>query len=156
MLKALRFRCGWLVVAAPLLGLLAGCGDGNARYKPTADEARTSLEAALTAWRDGKPYGPIEGTPPVHMVDSAWQGGQQIESFQIGDEEDAGDATKQFAVKLKTKKSSTDQDVRFIVHGRDPVWVYREDDYKRMLNMENNPETTPKSKSGNQRSGKRR
>ncbi len=89
MLKTLRFRGGWLVVAAPLLGLLAGCGEGHAKYKPTADEARTSLEAALTAWRDGKPYGPIETKPPVHMVDSVWQGGQQIESFQIGDEEDA-------------------------------------------------------------------
>jgi hypothetical protein len=156
MLKALQFRGGWLFVAAPLLGVLAGCSEGHAKYKPTADEARTSLEAGLTAWRDGKPYGSIETKPPVHMVDSAWQGGQQIESFQIGDEEDAGDATKQFAVKLKTKKSPIDQDVRFIVHGRDPVWVYREDDYKRMLNMDNNPVTTPKSKSGTQRSGKTR
>jgi hypothetical protein len=157
MLKALRFRGGWLVVAAPLLGLLAGCGEGNARFKPTADEARTSLETALTAWRDGKLYGPIETKPPVHVVDSAWQGGQQIESFQIGDEEDGGDGTKQFVVKLKTKgKSPTDQDVRYIVHGRDPVWVYREEDYKRTLNMDNNPVTTPKSKSGTQRSGRTR
>jgi hypothetical protein len=156
MLKVLRFRGGWLAVAAPLLGVLAGCSEGHAKYKPTADEARTSLEKALTAWKDSKPYGSIEGTPPVHVVDSAWQAGQQIESFQIGDEEDAGDATKQFVVKLKTKKSPTDQDVRFIVHGRDPVWVYREEDYKRMLNMDNNPVTTPKSKSGTQRSGKTR
>jgi hypothetical protein len=157
MLKASRIRGVWLVVATPLLGVLAGCGEGYAKYKPTAYEARTSLEAALTAWRDGKPYGPIDTKPPVHIVDSAWQGGQQIESFQIGDEEDGGDGTKQFVVKLNTKgKSSTEQDVRFVVHGRDPVYVFREEDYKRTLNMDNNPVTTPKSKTGSRRSGRTR
>jgi hypothetical protein len=156
MFNATRLKFGSLVVAALLLGGLTGCSEGHARYKPTADEARTSLEKALTAWKDGKPYGPIEATPPIHVVDSAWQGGQQIESFQIGDEEDGDDATKQFVVKLKTKKAPAEQDVRFVVHGRDPVWVFREDDYKRTLNMENNPVSTPKSKAGGPRSGKKR
>jgi hypothetical protein len=156
MLKAPRIRGVWLIAAAPLLGVLAGCGEENAKYKPTADEAKTSLEVALTAWRDGKPYGPIETKPPVHIVDSVWQGGQQVESFQIGDEEDPGDGTKQFVVKLKTKgKSSTEQDVRFIVQGRDPVYVFREEDYKRMANMDNNP-VLPKSKTSTRQSGKKR
>jgi hypothetical protein len=156
MLKALRRRDGWLLVAAALLGLIAGCSDGNAKYKPTANEARTSLETALTAWRDGKPYGPIETTPPVHIVNSQWQAGQQIESFQIGDEEDPGDGTKQFVVKLTMKgKSSIEQDARFIVHGRDPVYVFGEEDYKRMANMDNNP-VIPKPKANTQRSGNRR
>jgi hypothetical protein len=156
MLKALRLRDGWLPVAAALLGLIAGCSDGHAKFKPTADEARTSLETALTAWQDGKPYGPIEAKPPVQVVDSQWQAGQQIESFQIGDEEDPGDGTKQFVVKLKIKgKSSTEQDARFIVHGRDPVYVFGEEDYKRMANMDNNP-VIPKSKTKNQRSGDKR
>ena len=43
------------VAALPLVSLLAGCGASHARYTPTSDEARSSLEAALTAWRDGKP-----------------------------------------------------------------------------------------------------
>ena len=33
------------------------------------------------------------------------------------------------------------------VHGRDPVWVYREEDYKRMINMDNNPEPTSSRRS---------
>ncbi len=37
------------------------------------------------------------------------------------------------------KKPPGDQSVRYFVHGRDPVWVYREEDYKRMINMDNNP-----------------
>ena len=59
--------------------------------------------------------------------------GQQIESFQIGDEEDGGDGTKQFVVKLTMKKAKAGQDVRYFVHGRDPVWVFSEADYKQML-----------------------
>jgi hypothetical protein len=143
----MRNRGGWLVLVAPWLGLLGGCGDtGHARFTPAKDEARASLEAALTAWRDGRPFGQVEATPPVRVADSLWQGGQQIASFQIGDEEDPGDGTKQFAVKLTMKKTNTVQDVRYVVNGRDPVWVFCETDYKRMIDMGNGTEG-PRSKS---------
>ena len=145
-----------LVAALPLVSLLTGCGASHARFKPTSGEARASLEAALTAWRDGKPYGSVEATPPVQIGDSAWQAGQQVESFEIGEEQDDGDGIKQFVVAIKMKKPPGDQSVRYYVHGRDPVWVYREEDYKRMLNMDNNPVTTSPSKSNSRRSGGRR
>jgi hypothetical protein len=151
-----RYRRLGLCVLVPLVSLLTGCGASHARYTPTSGEARSSLEAALTAWRDGKPYGPVETSPQVQVADSAWQGGQQIESFQIGDEEDSGDGTKQFAVTLSMKKPPGDQSVRYVVHGREPVWVYREEDYKRMLNMDNNPVPTSRSKSVPRRSGRPR
>jgi hypothetical protein len=140
-----RLRCVRLMAAAPLVGLLAGCGSGLARYTPTADEARSSLEAVLTSWRNGKPFGEVESKLPVRAVDSAWQGGQQLESFEIGDQEDGADGTKEFTVKLTIKNKKATEDVRYVVHGRDPVWVFRAEDYKRTLNMENNPVTTPKS-----------
>jgi hypothetical protein len=144
-----------LVAVFPLIGLLSGCGASHARFTPTSDQARSSLEAALTAWRDGKPYGSVEATPSVNIADSAWQSGQQVESFEIGEEKDDGDGTKQFVVVVKMKKPAGDQSVRYFVHGRDPVWVYREEDYKRMLNMDNNPVTNSPSKSGTRRSGRR-
>src|SRR5579864_5228863 len=105
MKTAMRFRREGLVVLVPLLGLIAGCGASHARFTPTSGEARSSLEAALTAWRDGKAYGQVEAKPPVQMVDSAWQAGQQLESFQIGDEEAGSDGSKQFVVKLTMKKA---------------------------------------------------
>jgi hypothetical protein len=156
MLTALQYRRVWLFAAVPLLSLLAGCGEGQSRFKPTAGEARSSLEAVLTAWRDGKPYGPIEATPPVRVVDSVWEKGQQLESYQIGDEQDAGEGTKKFSVKLKLKKPPADQEVLYFLFGRDPVWVYLEDDYKRVMNMENSPDSTPRSKAGSQRTGRSR
>jgi hypothetical protein len=154
--RAQRFRYLGLIAAVPLVNLLAGCGASHARFTPTTNEARTSLETALTAWRDGKPCGPIEATPPVQISDSAWQAGQQVESFEIGEEKDEGDGTKQFVVAVKMKKPPGDQSVRYYVHGRDPVWVYREEDYKRMINMDNNPVTKSQSKSANRRSARSR
>jgi hypothetical protein len=151
-----RNRCLGLLAMLPLLSLFAGCGASHARYKPTSDEARSSLDAALSAWRDGKPYGSINVTPPVHVGDSAWQSGKQIESFQIGEEQDDGDGTKQFVVTIKMKKPASEQSVRYFVHGRDPVWVYREEDYKRMLNMDNNPAPPSSSKPAHRRSGRER
>jgi hypothetical protein len=138
------------------VALFVGCDSNQARYKPTSSEARSSLEATLTAWRDGKPYGSVTATPPIQVGDSVWQAGQQIESFEIGEEEDNGDGTKQFNVKLKMKKPAGEESVRYVLHGRDPVWVYREEDYKRMANMDNNPEPASTKKSGFRRSGRAR
>jgi hypothetical protein len=144
-----------LVTASLSLGLLPGCGSEHARYTPSSTEARTSLETALTAWREGKPVTSIDVKPPVHVIDSAWQGGQQIESFTIGDEQDVGDGTKQFAVKLVTKPKGSELAVKFVVHGRDPVYVFREEDYVRTLNMDNNPVSRP-PRSGSRQSGRQR
>jgi hypothetical protein len=151
-----RHRCLGLFAALPLLTLFSGCGASQARFTPTPGEARSSLEAALTAWRDGKPYGSVEATPPVQVGDSAWQSGKQIESFQIGDEQDDGDGTKQFVVTIKLKKPPGDESVRYFVHGRDPVWVYREEDYKRMINMDNNPAPPSSAKTVPRRSSRDR
>ncbi len=151
--RTMRLRLLGLVLVAPGLMVLVGCdGTGHARYTPTKDEARSSLEAALTAWRDGKPCGTIDAKPPVHVADTAWQGGAQIEAFEIGEEEDPGDGTKQFPVKLTMKKAGAVQDVRYIVNGRDPVWVFSEPDYKKMIDMGNGPEPEkPKSSPGRPR-----
>jgi hypothetical protein len=152
----IRYRCLGLIAAMPFLSLLAGCGSSEARFTPTTAEARTSLELALTAWREGKPYGPVDATPPVQVADEAWERGDQVDSFEIGAEQDDGDGTKQFVVALKMKKPPGDQSVRYFVHGRDPVRVYREENYKRMINMDNNPVTKSPSKPGSQRSSSRR
>jgi hypothetical protein len=156
MTGARRFRFGAFIAVLPCVALFVGCDSSQARYKPSSSEARSSLEAALIAWRDGKPYGSVQSTPPIQVGDSAWQAGQQVESFEIGDEEDNGDGTKQFNVKLKMKKPAGEQSVRYVLHGRDPVWVYREEDYKRMANMENNPVPASGSKSASRRSGRSR
>jgi hypothetical protein len=143
-------RCRYRYLAPLALATLAGCADAAARYTPTAGEARSSLEAALAAWRDGRPYGEIDATPPVRVVDTAWLSGQKVESFRVLDEQDR-DGAKRFSVRLAMKSPRGEKDVAYVVHGRDPVWVYREEDYTRTLNMDNNPQPSPPTRPARRR-----
>ena len=144
-----------LVGALPLVSLLTGCGASPAPYAPTSDEARTSLETALTAWRDGKPCVRIEGTPAIEIVDSNWQAGQQIESFQIGEEQENANGNKQFAVTVKMKKPPGDKSFQYVIFGRGPVWVCQEEDFKKSGNMDASG-TKPPAQPGSRRSDRRR
>ena len=132
------------VVGALALGALltasSGCESDAARYAPTMDVARKSLEAALTAWREGRPIGALEGdTPPVRVVDSSWRSGEKLETFQVLGVGDA-DGRKEFSVRLTMKEPRGEKEARYIVHGRDPIWVYRGEDFARAMDMDHQPE----------------
>src|SRR5258708_39554876 len=69
---------------------LVGCSQGNT---PTdAPMARQSLATALESWKAGDPPSKIrEASPSILMVDSAWDSGQKLDSFQVvGPEFDDG------------------------------------------------------------------
>jgi hypothetical protein len=156
MMKRVK-RHRWLcfLTALPLVSLFAGCGASREPYSPPSDQARASLETALTAWRNGKPCAAIEGTPTIQVADANWQAGQQIESFEIGEEQDNGNGTKQFAVTLKMKKPAVEKSFQYVIFGRGPVWVCREEEYKEMSNMDGTVKKSP-AQSGPRRSDRRR
>jgi hypothetical protein len=123
-----------------LLAASTGCESEKARYAPTMDVARKSLEAALTSWRDGRPSGSVEGSSPtVHVVDSSWRSGEKLESFLVLSEGDV-DGRKEFSVRLTMKEPRGAMEARYVVHGRDPIWVYRGEDFARAIDMTNQPE----------------
>jgi len=112
-------------------GALAGCGTGGTeRFIPPEQTSRQALEAALTAWQEGKPPGPVaDGKPSINAVDSKWRAGQKISKWEIVGEE-PGSGPTFYSVRLTLKGSAKEQVVRYVVVGRDPLWVYREDDYQ--------------------------
>ncbi len=119
------------------LAICAGCSArGNDRYIPSENKARQALEATLNAWRDGKKPGAIDGAPvTVQAVDTKWLAGQQLASYEIVGEE-ASEGPRVFSVKLTMKKPAGKQlNVRYLVVGKEPLWVYREDDYKAPAGM---------------------
>lgn len=119
------------------LTICTGCwARGNDRYVPSEDKARQALEATLNAWRDGKKPGAIEGeSVAVQAVDTKWLAGQQLASYEIVGEE-ANEGPRVFSVKLTMKKPAGKQlSVRYFVVGKEPLWVYREDDYKAPAGM---------------------
>jgi hypothetical protein len=102
--------------------------------------ARKSLEAALTAWRDGRPVGSIAGnSTPIRVVDSSWRSGEKLAAFQVLGEADV-DGRKEFTVRLTMKEPRGETVARYLAHGRDPVWVYRGEDFARAMDMDNQPE----------------
>jgi hypothetical protein len=116
-----------------LCALLTGCRGTRVAsdYVPSQNKARTALETALEAWRSGKKMGLIaDAKPAVQVMDSKWQAGQKLESFEILEAE-AGTGPQWFKVKLKMKAPAGEQQVRYVVAGIDPLWVYREEDYKK-------------------------
>jgi hypothetical protein len=117
------------------LVLAAGCGGkGYERYVPSQKSARAALETALTAWQNGQPPGRIEsGSPAIQATDSQWKAGKKLASYEIVDEE-PGDGPVWFSVRLKLQNAKKEQVVRYVVVGKDPLWVYREDDYKQVTN----------------------
>lgn len=131
-----RFVVG--VILGTVVVIAAGCGkskEGYGRYVPSEETARNSLRAALDAWKQGGKPGQITTvSPTVQVVDSVWQEGGKLGSYEIvGGEE--GDGPRWFSVRLKLVGSNAEQVVRYVVVGREPIWVYREADYKKATGM---------------------
>jgi hypothetical protein len=141
-----------LAIHAALLAFcagLAGCEGASRAHVPTGSTARESLDAALAAWKSGKtPEAVAALTPAVHAVDSHWQAGRSLASYEILQEE-PGESERRFTVRLteadpKAKAKGTEKEVTYVVIGRGPVYVYRDADYTRFLNMDNNPQPARK------------
>jgi hypothetical protein len=131
-----------LGAALAILVVVPSCGGPN--MNPQADRARTALETALTAWRDGKKPGNIAGTdPPVQAVDNDWTNGRKLTAFEVLREQPS-ESDKRFAVKLTYATPAATVETVYIVVGASPIAVFREEDYARTLNMDNNP--TPQRK----------
>jgi len=120
----------WLLACAFVTACCFGCAEKSTnRYIPSADAARKALEAGLQAWQDGQPVGMVKNTSPqVQVVDSQWQAGQKLRAYQIVQEEDR-EGRKWFSVRLTLKNAPGEKTVRYVVVGREPIMVFREDDY---------------------------
>jgi hypothetical protein len=129
-----------LGAALALLLVVPSCGGPS--MNPKADRARTALEASLNAWREGKKPGDIAGTdPPVQAVDNDWTNGRKLASFEVLREQPS-ENDKRFVVKLTYASPAATAEAVYVVVGASPIAVFREEDYARTLNMDNNP--TPK------------
>jgi hypothetical protein len=129
-----------LVVGPSLLfAIAAGCGGGSSEGLPPEDVARRSLEAALSAWRDGGKPGQIAGTQPIVEVhDTPWSLGDRLSSYEIVGEDKSGAGLK-YSVRLSLAKPERVEEADYYVLGRDPVMVFRDEDYERNINMVNGP-----------------
>ena len=131
--------------ALALLALLiASCG-GPSPIPPAA-VARAALETSLTAWRDGKPpSATAQAQPPVHSVDSQWSMGRKLASFEVLREQPS-ETDKRFVVKLNYRDPPAVAEGVYVVIASQPLAVFREEDFIRNMNMDNNPPASKKKK----------
>jgi hypothetical protein len=132
--------------ALALLISLIGTSCSEPSKIPPAELARGALETALAAWRDGKKPTDLGGsTPPIQAVDTDWNNGRKLASFEILRPEPS-ETDKRFVVKLTYAAPAAAAEVTYVVIGSSPVAVYREEDFTRTMNMENNPTGKPKKR----------
>src|SRR4051794_15933592 len=113
--------------AALLLPLLAaaGCGGGagGSDPLPTGPPAPKSLEVALDAWKAGREPGPLtDAKPSAVAFDSVWQSGKKLADYRVVGEE-TGQGIQRFSVRMKLAGAPAEQDVKYVVTGKEPVWV---------------------------------
>jgi hypothetical protein len=125
------------VLIVPVFFLIAGCGNSEKSFHPPAEPARSALSVALKAWQDGqaKP-GLIEShTPPIQVSDPAWIEGQKLTSFEIVSEEIPTEGPAKFTVKLTVEGVADVQSIVYVVYGKSPLWIMREDEFIRTTGM---------------------
>jgi hypothetical protein len=136
----MRVRLGSVVGAGGclLLACVVGCGrkPGYERFVPSEDAGRSALEAVLKAWQAGEPPGAItDATPPVQTVDTHRRPGQRLRRYEVLGPVPA-EGHRRFAVRLFLDNPPEEQKARFVVIGLDPLWVFRLEDYEKMIHWE--------------------
>jgi hypothetical protein len=156
----MRHRWSWyrpvIGAGAALVLAFAGAGCGgatpNTESLPADKVAREALEAALKMLRDGGSPGAVPGTDPtVNLIDTAWGRGDRLSSYEILGENIKA-TEMQFTVKLTLTKPDRVKEVQYYVAGRNPIFVFRDEDYMRNINMDGPPPNQKPAKSNrNQR-----
>jgi hypothetical protein len=126
-----------------LLGALfvssGGLGCASKTYDhliPAEDASREALEEALSSWESGATDSKIVASGrTIQVLDAKWRAGQKLASHEILSVEADADGKSWFSVKLVMKKPAGEQNARYVVIGNEPIWVYREDDYKQATGM---------------------
>lgn len=140
------FRLATIARLTTLVVSIVGCerGTGNTGtpgFMPGWPEARRALESSLSAWRDApSPLPDSFAIPSVQFVDKQRRPDQRLLSFQILAETDIDNA-RQFTVRLNLDGEESPQLVKYNVVGRDPVWVFRLDDYEMFAHWEHDMST---------------
>jgi hypothetical protein len=132
--RDLHISAAWYIGTALLVCCLTGCGFGNAKppAPPDPAAARTALESALEAWKNGQtPEELRQGDAAIHMADEQWHFGGKLHEFSILEEEKPQGTQVRFRVQLQVsgqgRTSPTKSDVNYLVLGGTTLSIIRDD-----------------------------
>ncbi len=129
--NALLKLTGSICIVA-ILWMTIGCsGAPEKKYLPASGTARGALDAALKKWKSGEAHAPVTGfSVPIDVFDARWQKGKKLESYEILSEEES-DGPKTFIVKMKLDEDKEEKEVKYLIVGKNPLLVFREQDYNK-------------------------
>lgn len=133
-----RLPLCWLLSAA-VFG--AGCektprgpADLNA---PGLEASKAALTASLEAWKGNRRESGvmIGSNPSIGVVDST-RLERPLLDYEVVGPLMVAEKARPFAVRLVLDSPRETVSARYLVLGRDPLWVFREEDFERMLHWE--------------------
>jgi hypothetical protein len=128
--------CGLLATA-----FLVGCGAaerGSAGLTvPDLGPAQAALVASLDAWKaDLRGSGVVIGSKPaIGVVDSA-RADRPLLDYEVVGPLMVQEKIRPFSVRLVLGSPRETVTARYLVMGRDPLWVYRQEDFDLMIHWE--------------------
>ncbi len=133
--RPLDFR--WLAITA----LAAGCGGtphGPPDFEaPALEPARAALTTSLEAWKSGRrDSGVLIGSKPAIGVVDAARADRPLLDYQITGPLMVDGKARPFAVRLVLGEPRESVATRYVVIGQDPLWVFRQEDFDRMIHWE--------------------
>jgi hypothetical protein len=104
-------------------------------YIPPQESARQALSTALDAWKAGKAPDQIGASnPAISAQDAQWRGGKKLTAYEIVGPATGDDQNQRFTVKL-TLDGGAPQEMIYVVVGKDPIWVFSDESYKKTSGM---------------------
>jgi hypothetical protein len=140
-------RSRWVTPSALLLACAIGCQPPPAgtapRVVPEPAAGRAAVATALSEWQRGREPGTIDTVrPAVVVVDSHRKPGQTLEQFEIVGQAD-DDNSRTFTVRARLANPAEEPLLRFHVFGREPLWVFRQEDYDMLTHWDCPPPANP-------------
>ena len=144
-----QYRC--LALGSLVAAFMAiGCGHSKRESvelgPPDLKSSRSALVASLDAWKaDQRSSGVIIGSAPSIGIVDAMRTERRLLDYEVVGPLMVVEKGRPFAVRLILDAPRETVAARYIVLGRDPLWVFRQEDFERMLHWEHkmDPESQP-------------
>jgi hypothetical protein len=83
-MKRTLIQIAGVATTAFLLSFAPGCGGASPASPADTSEARSVLDRALTAWREGKPADSLKSEePPLEASDHQWKNGLHLVKYEV-------------------------------------------------------------------------
>ena len=134
----------WLAVASIPAGCDAARRGPADLAPPDPAPARAALVAALDAWKgDRRASGVLIGSRPAIGVVDSMRTDRPLLDYEIVGPLMVVEKSRPFAVRLVLDAPRETVATRYLVMGRDPLWVFRQEDFDRMLHWEHRMDPEP-------------